>query len=85
MYVHAGYAEAGGSRMKCIECGAPARAIRGTEDQYSDHCSNECAVATWNRCIALNTIACVGDLTVEKIDEQLSTTGFSVEEPCKTH
>lgn len=64
----------------CIECGKPARLAIGADDVYAAHCSNECAIATWNREQAEGRITCVGDLTVAKIDEALATTGIDVEE-----
>lgn len=66
--------------MKCIECGKPARLARGMDDIYSEHCSNECAVQTWERYRQAGSVVCVGNLTVAKIDEQLSTTGFDPEQ-----
>lgn len=65
---------------KCIECGAPARLAIGAEDVYSVHCSNECAIQAWNRDVELARVVCIGELTVEKIDEALSTTGISFDE-----
>lgn len=65
---------------KCIECGAPARLAIGAEDVYSAHCSNECAIQAWNRDVERGLVTCVGELTVEEIDERLSTTGISFDE-----
>jgi hypothetical protein len=31
---------------KCIECGAPAR-LKPDLDEFSEHCSNACAIETW--------------------------------------
>jgi hypothetical protein len=60
----------------CIVCNEPARLMRGMDDLYADTCSNECSVAAWNR--EQHTFVCVGDLTVEKIDEALSGNGWTV-------
>lgn len=59
---------------RCTECGEPARLLRGMDDLYADTCSNECSIAAWSR--SRHSFVCVGDLTVAKIEEQLSTTGF---------
>jgi hypothetical protein len=63
---------------RCIECGKPARPVLGTDDQYTDHCSNFCANVTWER-YSKAASHCVGELTVDEIDERLSTTGLDVE------
>jgi hypothetical protein len=51
--------------------------MRGMDDLYADTCSDACSVTAWNR--EQHTFVCVGELTTKKIDEQLSTTGFSLE------
>lgn len=58
----------------CIECSKPARLAIGIDDLYAAHCSNECALATWNR----ERLASVGSLTVARIDHVLSTTGIDL-------
>lgn len=63
----------------CLECPNPVRKILGT-DLDSEHCSDACAVATWNREQAQGRIVCVGSLTTASIDHQLSTTGWTIPE-----
>lgn len=64
-------------RPACIECGAPARLTRAL-DAYDTTCSNECAIAAWNRDVERGAVVCVGEITTKKIDDALSTTGWDV-------
>ena len=66
------------NRPRCSECGAPARLAIGAEDIYAEHCSNACALARWEKDVAQGGVVCVGEITVSKIDEALSTTGWEL-------
>lgn len=61
----------------CIECGKPARLTRAL-DSFDLCCSDFCGVQRFNREWAQGVVKCVGELTVEKIDQALSTTGWEV-------